>query len=119
MGSLTHDEPHLGGYLGTSLTTSLSPEAHLRWTKYQLTLIGKALRNTPLPPHIKQRLLIYGAHSKITHTHCLMPFSPTAIQEVDSVLERISRQIWNLPASFPKAGLHALLEEVGLNIPLV
>ena len=35
------------------------------------------------------------------------------------MMERISRQIWNLPASFPKAGLHALLDEVGLNIPSV
>ena len=41
------------------------------------------------------------------------------MQEVDSVLERISKQIWNLPASFPKAELHALLEEVGLNTPSV
>jgi len=48
-----------------------------------------------------------------------MALSPTAIQEVDSVLERISRQIWNLPTSFPKAGLHALFEEVGLYIPPV
>jgi len=48
-----------------------------------------------------------------------MALSRTAIHEVDSVLERKSRQIWNLPASFPKAGLHALLVEVGLNIPSV
>jgi len=48
-----------------------------------------------------------------------MALSPTAIKEVDLVLKRISRQVWNLPASFPKAGLHALLEEVGLNIPSV
>jgi len=34
-------------------------------------------------------------------------------------MESISREIWNLPASFPKAGLHALLDEVGLNIPSV
>ena len=33
MGSLTQDEPLPGGYLGTSLTNSLSLEAHLRWTK--------------------------------------------------------------------------------------
>jgi len=69
LGSLTQDDPLFGGYLGTSLTTSLSPEARLRWTNSQLTLIGKALKNAPLPPHIKQRLLLYGAHSKITHTH--------------------------------------------------
>jgi hypothetical protein len=48
-----------------------------------------------------------------------MALSPAAIQDVDSVLERISRQIWNLPASFPKAGIHALLDEVGLNISSV
>ena len=29
IGSLTQDEPLPGGYLGTSLTASLSPEAHL------------------------------------------------------------------------------------------
>ena len=32
MGSLTQDEPFPGGYLGTSLTTSLCPDAHLRRT---------------------------------------------------------------------------------------
>jgi len=30
---LTQDEPLQGGYLGTSLTASLSPKAHLLWTK--------------------------------------------------------------------------------------
>ena len=119
IGSLTKDEPLPGGYLGTSLTASLSPEARLQWTKTQLNLIGKALRNTPIPPHIKQRLLLYGAHSQITHTHCLMALSPTSIKAVDTVLESISREIWNLPGSIPKAGLHALLEEVRLNIPSV
>ena len=119
IGSLTHDEPLPGGYLGTSLTASLSPEAHLHWTKTPLTLISNALRNTPLPPHIKQRLLLYRAHSKITHTHCLMALSPRSIRAMDSVLESISRDNRKLPASFPKAGLHALLEEVGLSIPLV
>jgi hypothetical protein len=48
-----------------------------------------------------------------------MALPPTAIKEVESGIERISREIWNLPASFPKAGLHALLDKVGLNIPLV
>ena len=48
-----------------------------------------------------------------------MALSPSAIKEVDSVVESISRDIWNLPASFPKAGLHALSEEVGLNIPSI
>ena len=119
IGSLTQDEPLPGGYLGTSLTASLSPEAHLHWIKAQLTLIGEALRTTPLPPHIKQGLLLYGAHSKITHTHCLMALSPTTIKEVDAVLESISRKIWNLPDSFLRAGLHAMLDEVGLDIPSV
>jgi hypothetical protein len=93
--------------------------AHLHWTKAQLNLTGKALRNTPLPPHIKHRLLLYGAHSKITHTHYLMALSPTSIKAVDSVVEAITREIWSLPASFTKAGLHAMLEEVGLNIPSI
>ncbi len=48
-----------------------------------------------------------------------MALSPQAIWEVDSVLESISRQIWNLPPTFYKAGLHALLEDIGLNIPLI
>ena len=76
------------------------------------------MRNTPIPPHIKHRLL-YGAHLKITHTHCLIALSPPAIKAVDAVLETISKEIWNLPASFPKPGLHALLDEVGLNISSV
>ena len=48
-----------------------------------------------------------------------MALSPQAIREVDYVLEGISRQIWNLPPTFPKARLHALLEELGLNIPSI
>ena len=48
-----------------------------------------------------------------------MALSPPSIKAVDAVLESISREIWNLPTSFPKAGLHALLDEVGLNIPSV
>ena len=43
IGGLTQDEPLPGGYLGTSLTASLSPEAHLLWTKSQLERIGRAL----------------------------------------------------------------------------
>jgi hypothetical protein len=117
IGVLTQDEPPPGGYLGTSLAASLSPKAHLLWTKSQIDQIGQALGRTPLPPHIKQRLLLYGANSKITHTHCLMAPSPQAIQEVDSLIEGISKQIWNLPIFFPRAGLHALLEDLGLNIP--
>jgi hypothetical protein len=48
-----------------------------------------------------------------------MALSPQAIQEMDSLLEGISRQIWNSPIAFPKAGLYALLEDLGLNIPSV
>jgi hypothetical protein len=48
-----------------------------------------------------------------------MTLSPQAIQVADSLLEGISRQIWNLPVAFPKAGLHALLEDLGLNIPSI
>ena len=93
IGVLTQDEPLPGGYLGTSLTASLSPKAHLLWTKSQIDQIGQALGRTPLPPHIIQRLLLYGANSKISHTHCLMALSPQAIQEGDSLIEGISRQI--------------------------
>jgi hypothetical protein len=50
IGALTQDEPLPGGYLGTSLTASLSPEAHLLWTKTQLERIGRALGTTSLPP---------------------------------------------------------------------
>ena len=35
------------------------------------------------------------------------------------MLEIISRNTWNLPPTFPKAGLHALLEDIGINIPSV
>jgi len=48
-----------------------------------------------------------------------MALSPEAIREVDSLLEGISKQIWNLHPAFPKAGLHALQEELGLNIPSI
>jgi hypothetical protein len=48
-----------------------------------------------------------------------MALSPQAIREVDSVLEGISGQIWILLPTFPKVGLHALLEDLGLNIPSV
>jgi len=48
-----------------------------------------------------------------------MALPPTVIKEVGSLIEKISREIWNLPASFPKAGLHALLDEMGLNTPSV
>ena len=48
-----------------------------------------------------------------------MALSPQAIHEVDSLLEGISRQTWNLPLSFPKAGLYTLLEDLRLNIPSI
>ncbi len=119
IGVLSQDEPLPGGYLGTTLAASLCPDAHLRWTKLQLKLICKAVKRAPLPAHIKQRLLVYGAHSKINHTHCLMALSPTTMTEVDSVLEGAARHIRRLPTNFPKAGLHAPTEELGLNIPTV
>jgi hypothetical protein len=56
---------------------------------------------------------------EIAHTQNLMALSPQAIWEVDSVLEGLSRKIWNLPPTFPKVGLHALLEDIGLNIPSI
>jgi len=90
--------------------------ANLFWTKFQIDQIGRVLGRTPLPPNIKQRLLLYGANSKISHTLCLMALSSQAIHEVDSLIEGISRQIWKLSINFPKAGLHALLEALGLNI---
>jgi hypothetical protein len=105
--------------MGTALTASLCPDAHLRWTKRQLEIIYKAVNQAPLPSHIKQRLLLYGAHSKINHTHYLMALSPTEMAEVDSILEGTSRKIWHLPNTFPRAGLHAPSEELRLNIPTV
>jgi hypothetical protein len=68
IGVLTHDEPLPGGYLGTSITASLPLKAHQLWTKFQIDKIGQALGRTPLPPHIKQHLLLYGANSKSSHT---------------------------------------------------
>jgi len=48
-----------------------------------------------------------------------MALSPSAIRKVDAMVEKISRGMWNLPTSFPTAGIHALLEDLGLNIPSV
>jgi len=48
-----------------------------------------------------------------------MALSPKAIEEVDSILEGGSRKIWNLHNTYPKAGLHAPAEELGLSIPTV
>ena len=105
--------------MGTALTASLSSDAHLKWTKSQLELICKAVKQVPLPPHIKQHRWLYGAHSKINHTHCFMALSPKAMGEIDSIIEGTSRKIWNLPNTFSRTGLHALAEELGLNIPTV
>ena len=48
-----------------------------------------------------------------------MALSPTAMAEVDSILEGTSRKIWHLPNTFPRAGLHAPAGELGLNIPTI
>jgi hypothetical protein len=48
-----------------------------------------------------------------------MALSPQSIREVDSVLESISRHTGNLPLTFPKSGLYALMEDLGLNIPSI
>ena len=44
-----------------------------------------------------------------------MALSPTSMAEVDSILEGTTRQIWHFPNTFPRAGLHAMSEELGLN----
>jgi hypothetical protein len=48
-----------------------------------------------------------------------MALSPTTMGEVDCILEGTSRKIWNLLDTFPRAGLHAPTEELGLNIPTI
>jgi hypothetical protein len=48
-----------------------------------------------------------------------MALSPTAMAEVDSILEGTSKKIWHLLNTFPRAGLYAPPEELGLNIPTV
>ncbi len=48
-----------------------------------------------------------------------MALSPTSMAEVDSILEGTIRKIWHLPNTFPRAGLYATPEELGLNIPTV
>jgi hypothetical protein len=48
-----------------------------------------------------------------------MALFSTTMAEVDSILEGTSRKIWHLPNSFPRAGLHAPSEELGLNIRTV
>ena len=101
--------------MGKALTASLCPDAHLRWTKQQLETICKAVNRAPLLSHIKQRLLLYGAHSKINHTHCLVALSPMAMAEVEGT----SMKIWHLPNTFPRGGLYAPPEELGLKIPTI
>ncbi len=49
IGALIQDETLPGGYLGTSLTPSLSPEAHLLWIKSHI--IRGARANSPTPTH--------------------------------------------------------------------
>ncbi len=98
---ISQDDPLPGGYLGTALTASLNPKAHLKWTTDTLSTINKAVLATPLPPRVKQRILLYGANSKIMHTHCLMSLSPAAITSIDSKLEATCRKIWKLPKGFP------------------
>jgi hypothetical protein len=48
-----------------------------------------------------------------------MALSPRAIKETDSFLEKLSKKIWSLPTSFPRAGLLAPVKDIGLNIPFV
>ena len=81
---ISQDDTFSRGYLGTVLTASLCPKVHLKWTLDTLSKIIKAILSAPLSPGIQQRLLIYGANSKIMHTHCLMPLLPTAIASIDS-----------------------------------
>jgi len=81
--------------------------------------IGTALARAFLHSHIKQRLLLYGAHSKIAHTYCLIALSLDAMKAVDSLLEILSRKMWGLPTSFPRIGLLGPIEEIGLNIPSI
>jgi hypothetical protein len=116
---ISQDDPLPGDYLGTALSASLCPKAHLAWTSNTLAIISKAILSTPLPPGIKQRLLLYRANSKIMHTHSIMTLSPNAIAAIDSKLEATCRKIWNLPKGFPRADLHAPHDELGLNPPTI
>jgi hypothetical protein len=45
---ISQDDPLPGGYLGTTLTTSLCPKAHLKWTLDVISTIGKAVLTTIL-----------------------------------------------------------------------
>ena len=44
---ISQDDPLPGGYLGTALTASLSPKAHLTWTINTLETISQAVLATP------------------------------------------------------------------------
>ena len=48
-----------------------------------------------------------------------MALSPTAMAEVNFILEGTSRKIWHLPNTVPRAGLHAPADELELNIPTI
>jgi hypothetical protein len=48
-----------------------------------------------------------------------MAISLDDMKAVDSRLERLSRKIWGLPTSFPRAGLHGSIEEIDLYIPTI
>jgi hypothetical protein len=41
------------------------------------------------------------------------------MSEIDSILEGMSRKIWQIPTNFSTSGLHAPADELGLNIPTV
>ena len=117
--SVSQDDPLPGGYLGTALTASLNPQNQITWIKDKLKEICKAVTKAPLPPRVKQQLLLYGAHSKIMHTHCLLALAPQTIVQLDAILEGACRQIWNLPSRFPRVAIHAPPQEWGLNLPTV
>jgi hypothetical protein len=99
---LSQDDPLLEGYLKTTLTASLPPKAHLKWTIKTISSSSKAVLAIPLSPGIKQRLLIYGANSKIMHTHCLMALSPASITSIDSKLEATCQKSGNYPKVAPE-----------------
>ncbi len=48
-----------------------------------------------------------------------MAIPPSAMTEVDSIVEGVTRNIWHLPNNFPITGIHAPPEELGLNIPTI
>ena len=48
-----------------------------------------------------------------------MALSPNAIATIDSKLEATCRKIWNFPKGFPRAGVHAPHDELGLSLPTI